>query len=59
VVESEVEQVLDAVGPRLRALRRRGGVTLADLPADETAVELLIFFDRQGERVHVRARSGG
>jgi len=29
------------------------------LPADETAVELLILFDRQGERVHVRARSGG
>jgi hypothetical protein len=34
-------------------------VTLADLPADETAVELLILFDRQGEGVHVRARSGG
>ena len=29
------------------------------LPADETGVELLILFDRQGERVHVRARSGG
>jgi len=29
------------------------------LPADEAPVELLILFDRQGERVHVRARSRG
>ena len=33
MVESEVEQVLDAVGPRLRALRRRRGMTRADLSA--------------------------
>ena len=27
----EIDEVLDAVGPRLRALRRRRGITLADL----------------------------
>ena len=32
-MENQVELVLDAVGPRLRALRRRRGMTLADLSA--------------------------
>lgn len=30
---NEIEDVLDAVGPRLRALRRHRGITLADLAA--------------------------
>ncbi len=32
-VDDDLESVLDAVGPRLRALRRRSGTTLADLAA--------------------------
>lgn len=36
-MDGETEDVLDAVGPRLRALRRERGLTLADL-ADTTGV---------------------
>ena len=32
-MDDELDSVLDAVGPRLRALRRRRGLTLADLAA--------------------------
>ena len=58
----DLDAVLAAVGPRLRALRQQSATTLAELAAttggaDAQSVEVLSLFGRQGERAHLRART--
>jgi transcriptional regulator with XRE-family HTH domain len=49
-VDHETEDVLDAVGPRLRALRRNRGITLADLAATTGVSESTLSRLENGQR---------
>ncbi|WP_051581627.1 helix-turn-helix domain-containing protein [Pseudonocardia acaciae] len=50
LVSGETEDVLDAVGPRLRALRRERGLTLADLSATTGVSESTLSRLESGQR---------
>ncbi|MEU0483239.1 XRE family transcriptional regulator [Streptosporangium sp. NPDC006013] len=49
-MDHETEDVLDAVGPRLRALRRNRGITLADLAATTGVSESTLSRLESGQR---------
>lgn len=49
-MSEEIEDVLDAVGPRLRALRRRRGITLAELTARTGISESTLSRLESGQR---------
>ncbi|GAA4629399.1 XRE family transcriptional regulator [Actinoallomurus vinaceus] len=49
-MDREIEDVLDAVGPRLRALRRDRGITLADLAATTGVSESTLSRLESGQR---------
>ncbi|WP_406293677.1 XRE family transcriptional regulator [Embleya sp. NBC_00888] len=49
-MDSAMEDVLDAVGPRLRALRRARGITLADLSATTGVSESTLSRLESGQR---------
>ncbi|GAA1098203.1 helix-turn-helix domain-containing protein [Nocardiopsis composta] len=49
-MSEEIEDVLDAVGPRLRALRRRRGITLAGLAAETGISESTLSRLESGRR---------
>ncbi|MGW0593007.1 helix-turn-helix domain-containing protein [Streptosporangium sp. NPDC002607] len=49
-MDHETEDVLDAVGPRLRALRRNRGITLADLAATTGVSESTLSRLENGQR---------
>ncbi|MFI6985641.1 helix-turn-helix domain-containing protein [Embleya sp. NPDC050154] len=49
-MDSAMEDVLDAVGPRLRALRRARGITLADLSASTGVSESTLSRLESGQR---------
>ncbi|MER6951346.1 XRE family transcriptional regulator [Nonomuraea sp. NPDC000554] len=49
-MDGETEDVLDAVGPRLRALRRDRGITLADLAATTGVSESTLSRLESGQR---------
>ncbi|MFX0577256.1 helix-turn-helix domain-containing protein [Nocardia nepalensis] len=49
-MDSETDDVLDAVGPRLRALRRDRGITLADLAATTGISESTLSRLESGQR---------
>lgn len=50
LVDGETDDVLDAVGPRLRALRRDRGITLADLAATTGVSESTLSRLESGQR---------
>ncbi|WP_409184619.1 helix-turn-helix domain-containing protein [Amycolatopsis sp. VS8301801F10] len=47
---AEIDEVLDAVGPRLRTLRNRRGITLADLSAETGISESTLSRLENGQR---------
>lgn len=49
-MDSEIDDVLDAVGPRLRALRRARGITLADLATRTGVSESTLSRLESGQR---------
>ncbi len=50
LVDHEIDEVLDAVGPRLRALRRHRGITLADLATTTGVSESTLSRLESGQR---------